>query len=484
MKIGIVGAGIAGIAASVRLASKGHEVTVFEINDMAGGKLSEFNLGDYRFDFGPSLFTMPMYVDELFELAGEVPSEHFRYTRTEVVCNYFWEDGTRLCGYGDAEKFALEAEQQTGVAAENVRKALRDAEKKYKISGRTFLEYSLHKAKTWFGLDILKAMVLIPTLDLFTTMNRVNERNLQHPKMVQLFNRFATYNGSNPYKAPGLLTIIPHFEHGIGCYLPEKGLFDISQSLYRLALRKGVKFNFKVNVEKIIIENKKVKSLIVNGLRHDFDTVISNCDVFYTYRNLLADQPQPERTLQQPKSTSALIFYWGVKKTFSELSLHNILFSEDYKKEFEHLANGSVYEDPTVYVNIGSKVVATDAPSDCENWFVMINVPHNSGQDWDSIVADTRKNTIAKLNRILKTDIESLIEVEQIHDPRSIDSRTLSHLGALYGNSSNNRMAAFMRHPNFSSKIENLYFCGGSVHPGGGVPLCLLSAKIVDELID
>ena len=192
---------------------------------------------------------------------------------------------------------------------------------------------------------------------------------------------------------------------------------------------------------------------------------------------------QPERTLNQERSTSAVIFYWGIKKKFPELDVHNILFSDDYKTEFDSMQKGSIYEDPTVYINVTKKYVPEDAPKGCENWFVMVNAPHEAGQDWDVLIKKTRAQIIAKINRILKVDIESLIEVESLLDPRTIESRTSSHLGALYGSSSNNKMAAFMRHPNFSRKLKNVYFCGGSVHPGGGIPLCLLSAKIVDEIM-
>ncbi len=124
-----------------------------------------------------------------------------------------------------------------------------------------------------------------------------------------------------------------------------------------------------------------------------------------------------------------------------------------------------------------------DAPSGCENWFTMINVPNNQGQDWDSIISEARENILQKLSRLLGKDIRQQIECETILDPRSIESKTGSALGALYGNSSNNQFTAFLRHANFSSNIKNLYFCGGSVHPGGGIPLCLFSAKIVSNLI-
>jgi len=188
--------------------------------------------------------------------------------------------------------------------------------------------------------------------------------------------------------------------------------------------------------------------------------------------------------LNQPKSSSALIFYWGIDHFFPELDLHNIFFSQDYQQEFEHIfQKKTIYRDPTVYVNVTAKYKADDAPPGNENWFTMINVPNNTGQDWDTLINQARKYITDKVSRRLGVDIGSKIVAEDILDPRTIESRTSSSQGALYGNSSNNRYAAFLRHANFSRKIKGLYFCGGSVHPGGGIPLSLLSAKIaVDQI--
>lgn len=483
MTTGIIGSGIAGLAAAIRMAVRGQQVTVFEANPYPGGKLSSFDLQGYRFDAGPSLFTMPQYVDDLFRLAGEDPKDHFEYERLPTVCNYFWEDGTRLSAYGDQEKFAKEAAEKLGVSEATIQQQLKDSARKYEVTGKIFLEKSLHKADTWMDPKVAKAMLQIPTLDLFTNMNRVHERIAKHPKLVQLFNRFATYNGSNPYKAPGLLSIIPHFEHALGAYYPKGGMVEISQSLYKLACRLGVKFHFASPVEKILVKNGQAEGLIASGKAHTFDQVISNMDIFFTYRKLLPDQKQPERILQQEKSTSAIIFYWGIKKSFPELNLHNIFFSDNYRAEFEAMANGELYKDPTVYVNISSKYSPEDAPEGHENWFTMINAPFNTGQDWDALIDQSREAAIQKVSRTLGTDIRPLIACEDILDPRTIESKTKSHLGSLYGTSSNNKMAAFFRHPNFSRRIKNLYFCGGSAHPGGGIPLCLLSAKIVDDVM-
>jgi diapolycopene oxygenase len=197
----------------------------------------------------------------------------------------------------------------------------------------------------------------------------------------------------------------------------------------------------------------------------------------------LPDHDIPGRVEKQERSSSALIFYWGMEKKFDKLGLHNIFWSEDYQKEFSLLfEKKEITDDPTIYVNITSKHEKSDAPEGCENWFVMVNAPHVAGQDWEKTELETRKNILEKLSRMLGMDVEPFIKTERVLNPPTIESQTSSHLGSLYGTSSNDRMAAFLRHPNFTSKIKNLYFCGGSVHPGGGIPLCLLSGKIVSDL--
>lgn len=465
------------------MAAHGYEVDVFEANPYPGGKLSEFRLGGYRFDAGPSLFTMPMYVDELYRLADQVKTPPLSYRRLDVVCHYFWEDGVRLHAHAAPEEFARGAADVLGVDPQAILRALADSRRKYELTGRTFLERSLHRPATWLSREVGSALLQLPSLDIFRSMHQVNQRQLQHPKLVQLFDRFATYNGSNPYRAPGILNIIPHFEHHFGAYFPQGGMHAITDHLYRLALEGGVRFHFEQPVSEIRVEKGRASALVVGERTLRYDRIVSNMDVFFTYRRLLPGQKAPERILAQEKSTSALIFYWGIRKEFPELGLHNIFFSEDYREEFDLLGRGRISDDPTVYVNITQKYESGDAPAGCENWFTMINVPYNSGQDWDALIARSRKNVLDKLSRILGRAIEPLIEEEALLDPRTIESRTNSHLGALYGTSSNDRMAAFLRHANFSSRIEDLYFCGGSVHPGGGIPLCLLSARIVDQLM-
>ena len=480
----VIGAGIGGLATAIRLAKKGYAVEVFEANDYVGGKLSTFTLGDYRFDAGPSLFTMPHYVDDLFTLCGENPTDFFQYVIKEVACHYFWEDGKRLTAYGETERFVKEVEAELSVPAATLNRYLKRAKKKFDRTRTLFLESSLHKWQTYLRKETLIGVANYFSFEIDTSLNDVNTHQLKEPHLVQFYNRFATYNGSNPYKTPGMMTLVQHLEQHYGTYIPNKGMSDISASLYALAKRMGVGFHLSSPVSKILVKNKKAVGVCVNEEKYLADLVVSNMDVVPTYRKLLPNQKQPEKVLSQERSSSAVIFYWGVGKSFSQLDLHNIFFSDDYGAEFAAIFNTkTIYHDPTVYVNITSKDVPADAPEGKENWFVMINAPHDTGQDWKAIAEQLREWVIAKLSRNLETDIAPLIEKEWVMTPDIIAQRTQSYLGALYGASSNDKMAAFLRHPNFSREISNVYFCGGSVHPGGGIPLCLLSAKIVSDLI-
>ena len=476
----IIGAGVGGLATSVYLSQKGYLVEVYEANTYYGGKLAEISGNGYRFDAGPSLFTMP---EKLLDVIGE--NAGFEFERLQEICRYFYEDGTVIKGWAHPEEFANEAHVQTGEPKENILNFLKKSAFIYDTTAHLFLEKSLHKSSSYFNLKTAKSLLKLPFIGTQTSMNSVNEKSFVSDKLTQLFNRYATYNGSNPYVAPATLNIIPHLEFNQGAFFPKNGMRAIADSIYEKALSLGVQFHFEEKVHRIDVVGNKVTGINVGGKLVSGDLVVSNMDIVPTYKKLLPDQIQPKKVLEQERSSSALIFYWGVQQTFPNLELHNIFFSEDYRAEFDHIFHQkSICFDPTVYVHISSKMKQDDAPNGCENWFVMINVPGDTGQDWDALIAKARTNILTKLSRILKTDLAQIIDFESILDPKGIESKTSSFQGSLYGSASNDKMAAFFRHPNFSNRIDNLYFVGGSVHPGGGIPLALSSAKIVNDLVD
>lgn len=480
----VVGSGIAGIASAIRLAARGMSVEVFEKNAWAGGKLREFSIDGYRFDAGPSLFTLPQLVDELFSLCGKEPKDYFKYVKSDIACRYFWDDKTVITAYAGVDRFAREVEEVLGVEGKEIVEYLNSAALMYNTTHRIFLERSLHQWRNYFSAEVLQGLARMHKLHLFESLHQLNEKRLSHPKLIQIFDRFATYNGSSPFLSPGIMSMIPHLEHNLGTYHPLGGMRAIIESLLRLAREQGVVFHYGAAVQEIAREGKRVKGLRVNDRMIEGEVVVCNSDVNPAYRNLLKGVNPPGQSLKQPPSSSAVIFYWGLNRQFPQLDLHNIFFSKDYRDEFAHIfQEENVAEDFTVYVHISSKIEAADAPPDGENWFVMVNTPANFGQDWPAIKKRLRPAIIARLSNILGVNIEDHIVAEETLDPVSIEQQSSSYRGALYGSASNSRMSAFLRHPNFSPQIKGLYFCGGSVHPGGGIPLALNSAKIVADLV-
>jgi phytoene desaturase len=481
----VIGSGIGGIAASIRLARKGYSVRVFEASNYPGGKLSEFKIGDYRFDRGPSLFTLPKYVEELFVLCEERMSDYFSYSELPILCKYFYPDGFTFEAKGNREKNIEAIVNAFQEDEKKVRAFFSEAEFIYDTTGPLFLERPLKLSLLYKTKDFWKGISRIPRLPLMGNYTVQLKKYFTNPKTIQYFQRYATYNGSSPFKTPALMQLLPHVEQGIGAFIPDKGMYDITFQLFELAKRQGVEFHFNSQVNEIIVEGKKAKGVrFKTDQIEKSDVVVSNMDVFPTYKKLLPNEKEPKVILNQEKSSSALIFYWGMNKKFKQLDLHNILFSEDYENEFRCLFETKILTgDPTVYIHITSKHIATDAPIIGENWFVMVNAPNNKGQNWDEIVRKAKENIIQKLESMLGEKISDKICCEQVWTPKDIELDTSSHLGALYGNASNSASAAFFRHANNSSRIKDLYFVGGSVHPGGGVPLAILSARTMSDLI-
>ncbi len=479
----VIGSGIAGLATAIRLKSRGFNVDVFEANDYPGGKLKEKRVGGYRFDLGPSVFTMPHIIDELFELAGKNPRDYFSYTRLDTSFKYFFADGKCITAYADRDKFAKEIAAKTTDSEESFWRYIDDVAVKYDITNEVFSENSLHVFKNYIKRKFLSGILNFHKIEAFKSMHEGNKRFFKDPNLIQLFDYYASYVGSNPLVAPATLNLISHLVLNIGTCMPDQGMYSIIRAITQLAEDIGVQFRFNAPVDEIIVRDGRAVGVKVNDQEIRYDRVISNMDVYFTYHKLLPHSKKPARILEQPKSSSVIAFYWGVKGVHPELDIHNVLFTrnefEEYTTVFD---NNNISNDPSVYICITSKHIKSDAPAGCENWFVLVTSPNDQLQDWDEIVKRTRKNVIDKIKTMLSIDIEPLIEFEDVLSPPLIKTRYASAFGAIFGNSSNNKFAAFLRHPNFSNRIRGLYFTGGTVHPGAGIPMCLNSAKIMDKV--
>jgi len=476
----VIGSGIGGLASAIRLARRGIRVQVYEASGRAGGKISERKFDGFRFDAGPSLFTLPELV---FELLDE--DLQFPVGKLYVITRYFYPDQTRILAFSEVPRFSVEIQEKLNVPAEKVIRYLQQSSTVYDLTADLFIFGSFHRLKNLMNWKSLKTLLNFRKLRAFDSLHDFNAHELGEKRLVQLFDRYATYNGSNPYQTPATLSVISHLEHNLGAFVPEGGMFRVTDSLVQQALRLGVEFYFNQPVRKVETENGCVKGVWIDSGFVAADMVISDVDIHLFYSSLMPDQKRLAKIAKQERSSSALIFYWGMKGIFPELDVHNIFFSNDYQEEFRQLFKvKNVYSDPTVYIYISSKYNTADAPEGCENWFVMVNAPADVGQNWDELIEQSRKNILEKLEQMLNRNLSDCIIGEEILSPPEIAKQTGSVNGSLYGSSSNSRYASFNRHANFRSDIEGLYFVGGSVHPGGGIPLCLSSAKIVDGLIE
>jgi len=479
----VIGSGVGGLATAIRLAKRGIQVTVFEANAFPGGKVNSKKIGEYRFDMGPSVFTEPYLINELITLS-ESKNITFQYHHLEESCHYFFSDGQEIIITPGDDKVAEKLSKELGEDKKQITDFLQRQKRNFKAIYPVFISVSLHRFRHWFNLHIPKALVRLTKYGLISSMHKVNNSSFSNPKTVQIFNRMATYNGSSPYKTPGMLNIISHLEFNAGPCMPIGGMVAISDTLYKIGLELGVNYCFNEKVTEILYNNNQINGVKTTKGDYSSEIVVSNMDVHFTYEKLMPKFQAPKLNLKQEMSSSAIVFYWGIKKQFPQLGVHNIFFAKDYEQEFKSIfETKEVYEDPTIYLHISSKVEKNDAPNTGENWFVMINSPINVGQNWDAEIQKLRKHILHKLSKAFGEEIESLIEVEEIIEPRKIEAIYSGKQGSIYGNSSNSSFSAFYRHPNFSKKLKGLYFTGVTVHPGGGIPLALNSAKIVERCI-
>ncbi len=474
----IIGAGLGGLSAACRLAKAGFSVTVLEKNGNVGGKVNLVESGGYKFDTGASLLTMRHVLEDLFEFCGKRIEDYLEIVPIEPICRYFWTDDVQFDASQNIEKTEQEIAKLEPQDVAGFRKYLRDSRQKYEIAERTFLAKSLNDLPKLLRLENLTDLFRISTLK---TLDKHNAGYFKSAKLQQLFNRFATYNGSSPFQTPATFALIPYVEFGLGAWYVRGGMYEIPRSLEKLAIELGVKIRTGTEVEKIIVEDKKSVGVKANGGMISADLLISNADAIETYRNLL---PVKKYQNREP-SCSGFVLLLGTRKKFPNLAHHNIFFSDDYAAEFDAIFKQKIPAPaPTIYICAASRTDATQSPAGCENLFVLVNAPYTSEKtNWQKESRNYRDLIIKKLEKFGLEDLESSIEFEQVITPEDFEKTYRANRGSIYGISSNGIFSAFMRVPNKAKDIANLYFVGGATHPGGGIPLVLLSGKMTSEMI-
>jgi phytoene desaturase len=486
-KVIIIGAGLGGLSTAIRLAAKGFSVTILEKNEHVGGKVNFIEAGGYKFDTGASLLTMRHVLKELFEAANRRLEDYLELVALEPICRYFWSDKTVFDASRNLPKTITEIEKIEPRDVSGFEKFIRDARRKYEVAERTFLAHSLGDLPKLLRPRYARDIAAISS---WKTLDAHNRKYFRSPKLQQLFNRFATYNGSSPYQTPATFALIPFVEFGLGAWYVRGGIYEIPRALKRVANELGVEIRMDCEVEEILCRNRLAAGVkLKNGEEIRADFVISNADAVETYRNLIAEENRksfPNKKIENAEpSCSGFVLLLGVKKRFPQLAHHNIFFSDNYRAEFDRIFRDKrPAENPTIYVCAASRTDDTQAPENCENLFVLINAPYTSEQtDWEIEKKSYRNLIVKKLEDFGLENLENSIEFEQIITPADFETKYRANRGSIYGVSSNGTFSAFMRPPNQSKDVKNLFFVGGATHPGGGMPLVMLSGKMAAELI-
>ena len=490
----IIGAGIGGLSAAIRLAAAGRRVIVLEQNAQVGGKMSEIAAGGFRWDTGPSVITMRPVFEELFAVAGRKLDDYLTLLPVEPLTRYFYPDGTIFDATRDGSRMAEQIAAFDERDVEGYLAYLAYAARIYRVTGPKFI----YNDPPTFSELARTPLRDIPAVDPLRTMDQAIRGFVRSPQMRQFLGRFATYVGASPYLAPATLNVIAHVELTGGVWYPRAGIYEIARVFERLAREKGVEIRLNSPVARIEVREGKVTGVtLADGERIEAKKVIANVDVATVYERLMmSDIERPEsagtRKVTRPEkadsSCSGFILMLGVEGLHPQLVHHNIFFSNDYQREFDDIfRRGVPPDDPTIYVAITSKTDADHAPPGCENWFVLVNVPAmdsalGSGFDWTKAAAGYRDRVLAKL-AAFGLDVRDKIRVERMLTPLDLERLTGARGGALYGTSSNDRFNALRRPHNRAKDIKGLYFAGGTTHPGGGVPLVILSGKVAARMV-
>lgn len=481
----IIGAGIGGLSAAIRLAAAGQRVLILEQNVQVGGKMSQVEVAGFRWDTGPSVITMRHVFAELFQSAGRRLEDYLTLQPVDPLTRYFYPDGVQLDMTRDWPALASQIEALAPSDVEGYLQFLAYAARLHQITGPVFI---YDQPPSWRSFGRMPPLAFAQ-IDPWLTLDQKIRRFVQSPHLRQLLGRFATYVGASPYQAPATLGVIAHVELTGGVWYPRGGIYAIAQALAKLATELGVEIRTNQPVQRIKVTDQRATGVtLIDGTQIAADTVIANVDVTTVYQHLLPLSVATRNQLQKMRSIepscSGYVLLLGIEGEHSALAHHNIFFSPNYQREFDDIfRKGIPPREPTIYVAITSKADSAHAPPGCENWFVLVNAPPlGSNFDWQQGEAAYRQHVFDTLASF-GYPIQARIRHCTVLTPLDLAQRTGAWRGALYGLSSNQALNAFRRPHNRCPLVQGLYFVGGTTHPGGGVPMVSLSGKVVAEMV-
>ena len=482
----VIGAGIGGIATAARLAKNGYAVTVLEKEPTPGGRCNQIVRDGHRFDIGPTLFLMPEIWEETFAALGETLSDHLDLKRIDPTYKVHFDDGLQLELTSNIGEMQAQLEKVEKTAFTGFLNYIAEGSQHYKMSVEKFVGRNFYNVFEYFSLGNLPLLFKLKAL--MKHYDNVG-KYFKDERLKAAFTFQNMYLGLSPYDAPATYSLLQYTELAEGVWYPIGGMYAGIQALVKIAEKLGVKFIYNAPVKRIEVNRNKVHDVVLqDGRIFTANIFVGNADLPYIYKELLPNKAEAKKLENKLYTCSTIMFYWGVDKEYKQIAHHNVFLGGDYKASFEQIfKNHTLPEAPSFYVHAPARTDKSAAPNGQDTLYVLVPVGHldaRTEQDWDALVNRARE---AVLNRLAQemgaSDLKEHLKFEIVYQPKVWKQRFNLEKGAAFGLSHNFMQVGYLRPQNRHKQYKNLYFAGASTHPGTGLPIVLLSARLTVERI-
>lgn len=489
-KIIVIGAGVAGLSAAVRLQKLGYEVTLYEKDRQVGGKMNQIKTAGFTFDLGPTIVMMPEIYREVFEFCGKDPDDYIPMKKVDPMLKLYFNKEEPIEFSNDLIELTKTLENISPEDTQGYFAFLADIYQRYTIAKEAFVTKSFRGFWDFYNPKSLWAGIRLRTFsDAYTSISKfVKDDRLRKSLAFQTL-----YIGVSPYQGPSLYTIIPMIELFYGVYFIEGGMYTLATSLARLFEELGGKIVYETSVDEILIDNKIAKGIRIGKEQVMADAIVCGADFPYAMKELIPDERKRgkytnKKIAKFEYSCSCFLMYLGLDKKYPEEHLHSIYFAEDFKQNVDDLfERGKLPDDPSFYLYRPSLMDDSLAPEGQEGLYVLVPVPELSKYEkWTEQTMQAYRQKIIRLlkEKTIFKDIDEHIVSETLITPKDFSERFNAYNGATFGLKPTLKQSNYYRPHNKFSAAENLYFCGSSTHPGAGVPIVMQSAKLaVEELL-
>jgi phytoene desaturase len=481
----VIGAGIGGIATAARLAQNGYSVTVLEKNGTPGGRCGQMVRDGHRFDIGPTLFLMPEVFAETYSALGERMDAHLDLRRIDPTYRVRFDDGVQLALTSDLNSMQSQLEAIEPGSLDGFLRYLAEGNLHYHVSLKRFVGRNFYSLLDYFSLTNLPLLFQLKALK----KHYDNVGNyFRDPHLKAAFTFQNMYLGISPFDALATYSLIQYTELANGVWFPMGGLYRVIETLEAIAKSKGVRFLYRTPVDKIQVDGNRATGVTLpDGSSLPADVIVANADLPYVYRALLPDDGSADRLERLKYTSSAIMFFWGVDRLYPQMGTHNVFLCGEYRTSFDRIFKDKLLPDePSFYVHAPARVDPAAAPAGHDTLLVLVPAGHiddAAHQNWSALRDRARASVLARLAKEGMGDLEKHLKFEVSYTPEDWKSGFNLAKGAAFGLSHNFMQVGYLRPQNRHARYRNLYFAGGSTHPGTGLPLVLISARLTTERI-